>query len=515
MTTVALDAAPARVRAAWLVPGLVALLATMVAWWASAPYLVGVFHDDGVYLLLGRAIANGEGFHYLHLPGAPAAVRYPPLYSLVLALLTRAAPDFPENLSLFLGLNVVMLGLAALGAFVFLRRQLGWREETAALAALVVTLTTPTLSLAGALLSETLFLAALWPCLLLAERTVSRAGVRQALLTGVAVAVLMLLRTHAVALFGAVALLLVARRRWRDAAVFAISAILPQLPWMIWASRAESSLASPLRGAYGSYAGWLAEGLREGGASLLTSTVRTNLHELWLLFADRVQPGLPGLAGHAALFAATALLIVGMWRLARRTSVTVIFLAAYTAIVLILAYAPWRYAWGVWPLVLLALACGVAELWSRARLRVTRVGVAALTLVPAMAMLRTEVRSYAARSWEQPARDAGAQIAPLVEWVRRNTAPDDVVLSEGEQMVFLYTGRRAAPPESFTALEYSTPRTAAQRVEALGAMLDAVPARYLMSLSPDVVRAARGLPTPHELRELSRAGGGVVFEVRR
>jgi hypothetical protein len=408
-----------------------------------------------------------------------------------------------------------MLGLAALGAFAFVRRQLGWREETAAVVALVITLTTPTLTLAGALLSETLFLATLWPCLLLAERTVSRAGVRQALLTGVAVAVLMLVRTHAIALFGALALLLVVRRRWRDATVFAISAILPQLPWMVWASHAESTLAVPLRGAYGSYAGWIAEGFREGGASLLTATVRTNLHELWLLFADRMRPGLPGLAGHAALLAAAALLIVGTWRLARRVPVTVLFLAAYAAIVLVHAYAPWRFVWGVWPLMLLSMACGVAELWSRARLPAARVGVVALTVLPALAMLHTEARSYAARSWERPARDAGAQIVPLIEWVRRNTGPEDVVLSEGEQMVYLYTGRRAAPPESFTALEYSTPRSVDERVEALGAMLDAVPARYLISLSPGVVRAARALPAPHELHERSRAGGGVVFEVRR
>jgi hypothetical protein len=195
--------------------------------------------------------------------------------------------------------------------------------------------------------------------------------------------------------------------------------------------------------------------------------------------------------------------------------VTVLFVAAYAAIVLILAYAPWRYVWGVWPLVLLAMACGAVELWSRARLPAARVGVVALSLVPAIGMLRTEAYSYLARSWEQPARTAGAQIVPLIEWVRRNTRSHDVVLSEGEQMVYLYTGRQAAPPESFTALEYSTPRTAAGHVASLAAMLDAVPANYLISLSPDVVRAARDLAAPRNLRELTRAGSGVVFEVGR
>src|SRR2546425_4861996 len=47
--------------------------------------LVGVFYDDGVYATIAWALAHGHGYVYANLPGAPAAIHYPPLYSTVLA----------------------------------------------------------------------------------------------------------------------------------------------------------------------------------------------------------------------------------------------------------------------------------------------------------------------------------------------------------------------------------------------------------------------------------------------
>ena len=139
MTAVALEATRVRVRAATLLGGLVVVAAAAVAWWASVPYVVGVWHDDGVYALLGRAIATGQGFHYTQFPGAPAATHYPPLYPLLLAAVWRLAPSFPDNISAFLALNAMLVGVAALGAYRFTRQRLGWRDDAAAAFALAAT----------------------------------------------------------------------------------------------------------------------------------------------------------------------------------------------------------------------------------------------------------------------------------------------------------------------------------------------------------------------------------------
>ena len=515
MTALAPDAAPERSRPAWLVPLLVALIATVVAWWASVPYVVGVFHDDGVYALLGKALAEGQGFRYLQLPGSPVATHYPPLYPLALAVLWCVAPSFPENIPVLLGLNVLCVGGAALGLFELTRRRFGWREELAAVVALVALLSTPVLTLAGAVLSEPLFLAALFPLLLFSERVVERDDTRSTVLAGVGVGLLMLERTHAVALLGAVALVLVARRKWRRAALFGGVAIAVQLPWNVWTRSAEL-VAPPLRGAYGSYAGWFMEGLRAGGPGLLVDAIRINLRELWLLLGDRVVTGLPSPFGLLALAMLTALLLLGCARAARRAPVTITFLILYLGIVLIIAGAPWRYVWAVWPLYLVLAVMGAEGVLVRVGTPVAR-SVASLALaIPFVAILRTEQRAYSVREWERPARAAARQAIPVVEWVRRNTAPNDVVLAECEEVVTLFTGRRAAPPGDFTAVEYLRRRTADENRRTLAEMLDAVPAHYVVSLMPEVQRAARTMTASRPaLRELDGVPGAAAFKVER
>ncbi|HEX7122734.1 MAG TPA: hypothetical protein VF178_10230, partial [Gemmatimonadaceae bacterium] len=75
-----------------LVPLLLAVLTASFAIWAIEPWPVGVFQDDGIYTILGKSLALGEGYRYLNLPGAPPATHYPPGYPLFLALLWRLAP---------------------------------------------------------------------------------------------------------------------------------------------------------------------------------------------------------------------------------------------------------------------------------------------------------------------------------------------------------------------------------------------------------------------------------------
>ena len=65
----------ARIEAALVaVVVCVALYASSVVR-AIAP---GGFNDDAVYLALGRAIANGDGYRSIYLVGAPLHVKFPP-----------------------------------------------------------------------------------------------------------------------------------------------------------------------------------------------------------------------------------------------------------------------------------------------------------------------------------------------------------------------------------------------------------------------------------------------------
>ena len=517
MTVGAIAAPPSRARVLqWLVPVLVAVVGVRVARWAASSYLVGVFHDDGVYAMLARAIASGHGFHYTQLPGSPAAIHYPPLYPLILAAAWRIDPDFPRNLSILLGVNALCVGAAAVGWWMFASGRLAWGSARAALAALIATLASPTLALSGALLSESLFLALLWPALLVCEDAADGSRDRRPWHAGLAIAALMLVRTHAVALLIAIVIVLSSRRRWHDVlwVVGVTGAVM--LPWLVWAHGAAPPVVLPLNGAYGSYLGWFRTGMLDGGVPFVMATIRANASECWLLLRDRLALGLPGLPLDLTVLMAIAAIMIGGVAMMRRAPVSIAFLASYIGIMLAWPYAPWRFLWAVWPLAMLFGMEGVRWSWSTAgRWRMAPALGAVLT---ALALFRTELHAYATRGWRVPAQLASAQIAPALTWVRANTAPTDVLLGEGEPVLSFHTGRRAAPPMSFTAREYLRPPDALEGTARLRVMLSAVPARYLLSLLPATQDAARALastrPGLHEIARLPDSHV-VVFEVIR
>src|ERR1700754_3713854 len=63
-----------------LIPLAMGLLAFTVTILAADSNMVGAARDDGLYALIARALAQGDGFHWIHLPGKPAATHFPPLY---------------------------------------------------------------------------------------------------------------------------------------------------------------------------------------------------------------------------------------------------------------------------------------------------------------------------------------------------------------------------------------------------------------------------------------------------
>lgn len=68
----------------WALAGLAGFLLVLGAF-LHTPVAPGGMHDDGVYLLLGRALAEGQGFVYAGVPGDPPASKFPPGYPLVVA----------------------------------------------------------------------------------------------------------------------------------------------------------------------------------------------------------------------------------------------------------------------------------------------------------------------------------------------------------------------------------------------------------------------------------------------
>lgn len=54
---------------------------------ALRTFQVGAWTDDGFYVILARALAQGQGMRLIHLPGAPETAIVPPAYPLALSAL--------------------------------------------------------------------------------------------------------------------------------------------------------------------------------------------------------------------------------------------------------------------------------------------------------------------------------------------------------------------------------------------------------------------------------------------
>lgn len=501
-----------------LAPFAAAALAFAVATAVARPYAVGVFHDDGIYAILAKAIATGQGYRYLNLPGAPAAAHYPPGYPLLLAGLWRLVPRFPANIPLLLLMNAVFLGAIAWETATLARRVLGWRAAAAAAAALVATLSLPLLMLSRLVLSEPMFVALLLPALLAAERLVAEeSSQRRALAVGAACGGVMLVRAHGAALPLALVVLLAMRHHWRHALACVAGMALVLAPWELWQLAHRTVFAGTLRGSYGGYGAWLMDGLRHG-VPFVAGTVVANGREIGALFADRFSLADGHVARSIAACLGTVVVLAGAVRMRRRAPVIVLFAAIYYLIILLWPFTPWRFVFALWPVVVLSL--GECARWAfelRPRRATLSMIPGAALLVLAAGIVRNERRAYAQRAWRTPGNQATTQIAPLVRWVAANTTPRDVIAADAEQIVYLFTGRRAVPLAPFTAAEYLSARSVRQNAASLERLLASQPVTVVATISPNLYasasQVARSDSGTARLVAIATLPGGGVFRV--
>ena len=100
-----------------LAPFVLGALALAVALATVTPWPVGVYQDDAIYVVLAKALASGDGFRMINMPGAPHATHFPPAYPLLLAALWKLYPSFPDNIVLFKFANTLFLAATAYGTY--------------------------------------------------------------------------------------------------------------------------------------------------------------------------------------------------------------------------------------------------------------------------------------------------------------------------------------------------------------------------------------------------------------
>jgi hypothetical protein len=497
---------------------LIGGLALAVAVLTITPWPVGVFQDDAIYVVLAKALASGDGFRMINLPGAPHATHFPPGYPLLLAALWRLFPTFPDNIVVFKFVNAMFLAGVAVGTYRFARSRLDLGVGGAFIAAAVGTISVVVLLITGVVLSEPLYMLLALPALLVAERATEDGGVRSAAIAGALIGVLALVRTVGVFLLPAALLVLLAKRQWRSAVVLALTACVFIVPWQLWISAYQHETPALLVGKYGAYGPWLAEGYHAGGTSFARAVLEKNADELFGFLGYITLPVSSVWPRIVSLGAVLAVLVVGAWSAWRRIPVTLLFILGYGAVILAWPFEPTRFVLVWWPVLAALFVAGVRSVWrwrptSRALVALRAASLAAAALVAA-GYSAYNLRGVRERWWVNIQSDAGTRAKPIAEWVARATRPDEVVISDHDLIVYLYTGRRAVPTATFTALGRITPLTAAQDAAILRAMLAELKPRWYIAASEQGIASAKLLAAeqPPRLRYAGSISTAQVYE---
>lgn len=514
---------PRPVYPRWLAPLVVGAVVLAVGLATMSPWPVGVYYDDGIYLLLAKALATGEGYRYLNFPGQPAATHYPPGYPALLALLWKLAPSFPQNVALFKLLNPVLMSIGATALFIFARRELSLSTAINAGAILLGFLMIPVLAVTGVLFSEPLFLVALAFALPACER-----ALREERPKGVAIAALLagattLVRSLGLPLVIALVLGLGLRRRYRAAGLAAAVAGAVMLPWQIWTAAHGANLPRVFAGSYGSYTSAFVAALESNGADWLARVAAYNVVDLARPIGAVFAPGASLITHWLIVATVVAMLAIGLWLLRRRTPVMALFIVGYAAMVIVWPYAPDRFLWGVWPLILLTLGVAADMAVRGARERraagLPLVGHAALVVAAgalALGLVRYNARGYQRSWWDTSQRGPARQLTPVVEWIQQSTRPTDIIASDGDPLLALYTGRLVVPSARWAVEAYPNQPDTASRLADLRELLATYPVRYLIlgsanSTSAGAARVLTEGPEPKLQMLTVLQGGAAVF----
>lgn len=426
----------------------------------------GGFNDDAVYLALGRAIANGDGYRSIYLVGSPLHVKFPPGLPAILAILWKLGGSLRAVHTLAVGLNIVACSLSAAGCWWFARARLSLSPLLIAPLVVVPFLLDPAAQYYTLVLSEPLFILAWTGAVLLGTRLSHSdrrpAAVATAIGLGMTLGTATLVRTQGIVLIPAVVLaLLLARtplKLWLTTTALAAG---PLVAWRLYlAAQPSDALAMQAsEQGYLTFAGGFGSTL-----SAILTAAPTNVRDYATMLADYLGPirslGLTIVVVMATLSA------VGTVLLARAGHRVLAFTVVATAIALV-AWPTYqdRLVFPLLPFVGVAAAFALGRILSAAARRFSLHGIRAeVTAIPVACLgLFVLTRQATIRRAGELARATGQAVPvaspsqwlpsnsgfvlSVAQWTLRSTKPNDRVALASAAGLWLYTGRKTVLTE--------------------------------------------------------------------
>ena len=447
---------PARFRRAEPFIAALAVAAIYFMQSLSSVMQVGAFNDDGVYAVLGKAIAEGRGYLSIHLVGAPVHPKFPPVFPLVLALFWKITGSIEGVQRTVSVVHPIVVGVSA--ALMWWVGRVRFSVAPAILALFVVMM----LFFDSAIQYYTIPLSEPWFilgssvtifCWAKAEQASNESRLRWIAATAFGAAMTVLVRSQGVALVPALAFALSRRDfKMRERIVAGITLFAPLAIWYSYhatllANGPRSNLPDDI-----TYDTWMRLGLT---ISSVLASAASNI--VW--YAEQfgsyfAQAPIVGTVGASTLFA--AMVIASMILIARAPMISIPVLVGLVLVVL-WPFAQDRLLLSILPFAGLALAVASKPLVDRFTESSGKVmNFTAAGLVVAFMMTQSSIRSANIKAFASgtfpSAYSPGFMllvnsrfIAQASAWVRANTPGDARVMIDNHPGVYLYSGRETMP----------------------------------------------------------------------
>lgn len=439
-----------------LIAGL--LVALFIYIGASTPS-VGDGYDDGRYVMLSQGMARGLGFAQISVPGNPPEPQYPPGFPLMLSLIWLINPTFPENAIAFKLVSVAC-------ALVFAALTYGWLkwrgegERTAILITLLTLFNPLILGYAASAFSEMAYAAFSVGTLWLVERFARLAKWTwvDAIIPALVTAGALYIRTFGVALLIASFVFLFWQADRRKALLFGGLAVMLYAPWaarslllLNGAGYSQQlflkSMEQPELGTIGigdltlrvilNLRAYLLAGLP--GAVMPSQVPLTHVN-----LDEALRVGAPFAGSDIAL----ALVVMGgvLGQIFLRRALVDWYLAFYFGVGLVWNWEPTRFVVPLIPFLYAALFFEIKLFATprekHARLnRVLRVLAFSALAIFLAANVVTQARyAWGIHSTTAPSPDWAARLR-VFDWLKSNTASDNVFAAMNDSQVYLYTQR--------------------------------------------------------------------------
>jgi len=433
-----------------------------VYWIAYRAPAVGIFHDDGIYLVTAKALAEGEGYRIISLPSEMNQTKYPILFPALLAIIWKVFPFFPENTSLLKLIPLLGTFLWAWSAYKFMMGKT--HNSNISIGIILITLASPRVVFFSSLvLPETVFAFFCTCALLYLDRLSASQGENKnslLLFSAIFSAAAFLTRSAGLPLIFSGVITILVRCGYKSAVKYFLLCLVIISPWILWQAFNHASIfVANEYYSFSNYHHW--NTLVSYSPSNKAVVFATNF--LSLMFAPLFLLGLwYGWSGTiifalpVAIFLLAFALFGFLQDLREGIKSIHLFFIFYSGMLLVWVWPPFRFVVPIFPFWLFFVYKGLKSLEVHISLRGWGAKIAnagfvfllcfslgnALYLFSEKALRLQKVSIMFEIKTGSEELD-WKKMNSLFQWIRYNTPDDSILLGNLDPAIYLYTGRKA------------------------------------------------------------------------